>query len=93
MADAAFDTLKFARSLRERATLFQNAAEGFADASAGAMQGEVARHSDVRELELRLEARIEAAGTNTLQWVFGAIGFQTVPSLDGMVALARSMAH
>lgn len=47
MSVVAFDTLKFARSLREKAKLAPEQAEGFADAIAEAMQGDLATKADL----------------------------------------------
>jgi hypothetical protein len=45
--------------------------------------------SDLREVELRLEAKIETAKAEMIKWVFGAIGFQTIVMVDAVVAVAR----
>ncbi len=60
MSVAAFDTLKLARNLRDKAKLTPEQAEGFADAIAEAMQGDLATKADLRETEGRLKAGIEA---------------------------------
>jgi hypothetical protein len=57
MAAIPFDTLKLARSLREKAKFAQEQAEGVA-ALAGAFQDEIATKTDLRELELRLTIKI-----------------------------------
>ena len=56
MTAAAFDTLKFARSLREKAKLTPEQAEGFADAMAEAFQGDVATKGDVLAVRADIEA-------------------------------------
>ena len=100
MAATAFDTLKFARSLRERASLTPEQAEGFADAINEAFKDDVASRSDLRETELRLEAKlretelrleakIEASKAEVIKWLFGVIGFQTLVILGAAIALAR----
>ncbi len=68
MAVAAFDTLRLARSLREKAKLSPEQAEGFADAIAEMMQGDLATKSDIGEFKAdardnraELEARIREA--------------------------------
>lgn len=68
MAVAAFDTLRLARSLREKAKLSPEQAEGFADAMAEMMQGDLATKSDIGEVKAdardnrtELEARIREA--------------------------------
>jgi hypothetical protein len=61
--NAAFDTLKFARALREKAKLTSEQAEGFADAISEAVQNDLSTkadvqtvRSDLREVELALKA-------------------------------------
>ncbi len=49
MTSAAFDTLKLARSLRDRAKFSPEQAEGLADAIAEALQGDLATKADVLE--------------------------------------------
>ena len=53
-----FDTLKLARSLREKAKFAPEQAEGLADALSEAFQNEIATKTDLRELELRLTIKI-----------------------------------
>lgn len=135
-----FDTLKFARALRDKAKLSPEQAEGFADAIAEAIQGDLATKrdiadsntalttdiqgvktslqgeiqgvktslqaeiqsvktslqtevqgvkADVREAELRLEAKIEASKAEIVKWMFGTIGFQTLIILGAVIALTR----
>jgi hypothetical protein len=61
MSAVAFDTLKLARKLRDGAQMSQEQAEGVADALAEAMSGaELATKGDLRELELKIDARFEA---------------------------------
>ena len=50
---------------------------------------ELALRTDLREQELRLEAKIEAAKAEIIKWMFGTIGFQTLIILGAVVALAR----
>ncbi len=58
MVAIPFDTLKLARSLRDKAKFDPEQAEGVADALAEAFQEEVATKTDLRELELRLTIKI-----------------------------------
>ena len=58
MGAVPFDTLKLARSLREKAKFAQEQAEGVADALSDAFQDEIAMKTDLRELELRLTIKI-----------------------------------
>ncbi len=104
---AAFDTLRLARTLRDKAHFTTEQAEGMADAMAEALQGDLATKADlaavrtdiasvrtdlrgeIRETELRLEAKIEATKSDLIKWVVGMIGFQTVVLLGAALALAR----
>jgi hypothetical protein len=92
MAAAAFDTLKLVRALRDKAKFSAEQAEGLADAMAEAMQGDVATKTDLRELELRLKAEIEATKAELIKWMFGTIGFQTLIILGAVITLARIVA-
>lgn len=58
MGAVPFDTLKLARSLREKAKFAQEQAEGVADALSDAFQDEIATKTDLRELELCLTIKI-----------------------------------
>ena len=98
MNAVALDTLKLARSLREKAKLSVEQAEGFADALAEAFQGDLATKGDLRELELRLKAEIESARTQVeavkfdlLKWIVGLIGLQTIAILGALIALTRNL--
>ena len=90
---AAFDTLRLARNLRDKAQFSAEQAEGVADALAEAMQADLATKADLRESELRLEAKIEAIKTDLIKWVVGMIGFQTIVLLGAALALARAVAR
>ena len=48
---------------------------------------------ELRETELRLEAKIEATKADLIKWVVGMIGFQTIVLLGAALALARAVAH
>ena len=62
MTAVAFDTLKLARKLRDTAQMSQVQAEGVADALAEAMSGaELATKGDLRELDLKMTGRFDAA--------------------------------
>lgn len=45
--------------------------------------------SDLREAELRLEARIADSKADIIKWLFGVVGFQTLVILSATVALAH----
>jgi hypothetical protein len=49
----------------------------------------LASKPELRETELRLEAKIEAAKSEVIKWMFGTIGFQTVLILGAVSALAK----
>ncbi|SDM22697.1 hypothetical protein SAMN05216360_101262 [Methylobacterium phyllostachyos] len=80
MAMVAFDTLKFARPLREKAKLSREQAEGSADAMAEALQGDLVRTADLR-------AALAGTRPAIVCWVAGLIGFQT----RAFIALARAL--
>jgi len=108
---ATFDTLRLARTLRDKAHFSAEQAEGMADAIAEVMQSDLATKADVlavrsdltsemkgirgelRETELRLEAKIEATKSDLIRWVVGMIGFQTIVLLGAALALARVVAR
>ncbi len=82
MVATVFDTLKFARTLRDKAKFSPEQAEGVADAMAEALQGDFVTKGDLqsvrsdlraelREVELRLETKIEATKNDLLKWFVG----------------------
>jgi len=89
MTATAFDTLKFVRALREKAHLPTEQAEGFAEAIAEAVQADFATKADLKETELRLEAKVEAAKSDIIKWMFGTIGFQTIVIIGAIVTLMK----
>ncbi len=48
-----------------------------------------ATRADLRETELRLDAKMETFKSDIIKWVFGAIGFQTVVIVGAATTLAR----
>lgn len=90
MSAVAFDTLKFAQNLRDKANFSPSQAEGISQAFSEAIAGQLATPADLINLatkddvsavkdELkRLEGKIEASKSETLRWIVGAIGFQTI---------------
>ena len=88
MSIVAFDTLKFVEKLESGG--FSHAqtrvtAQAFADATSE----QIATKADVKESEMRLEAKIETIKSDLkadiaetkadiLKWMFGTIGFQTL---------------
>jgi predicted amino acid-binding ACT domain protein len=151
MSAVAFDTLKFAQTLRDKAKFTPEQAEGLSEAFAQASADQLATKSDItglrsdlkgdivdlrtelkadiielrtelkadivelrtelkadivelrtelkidiaelrsdlRESELRLETKIETTKADTLKWMFGTIGFQTIVILGAVLALSR----
>ena len=51
MTAVAFDALKFARALREKAKLSPEQAEGFADALVDVLDGNLATKGDIRDVQ------------------------------------------
>jgi hypothetical protein len=89
----AFDTLKFAQTLRDKGRVPQDQAEGIAQAFADALADEMVTKT---YLDGRLEAtkadintRIEATKADILKWMFGTMGFQTIVILGAVLALNR----
>ena len=127
MTAVAFDTLKFARALRDKAKLSPEQAEGLADALVDVFDGNIATkadiqvvRSDIEALKIQTRADIEAlrlttqadidglrletkadieavkgaiasAKVETVRWLVGAIGFQTLAVLGAVVALTRTI--
>ncbi|MGU3406671.1 hypothetical protein [Methylobacterium brachiatum] len=97
MTDVAFDTLNFARALREKAKLSPEQAEGFADALADiqVVRGDIEAlkiqtRADIAALRLTTRADITSANVETLRWLVGAIGFQTLAILGAVITLTRT---
>ncbi len=156
MTAVAFDTLKFARALREKAKLSPEQAEGLADALVDVFDGNLATKADIRDVQaelqivrgdiealkiqtrgdiealrlttqadsdslrqstksdiealrlstkadidsLRLETKadieavkgaIASAKVETVRWLVGAIGFQTLAVLGAVITLTRTL--
>jgi hypothetical protein len=82
MSAVAFDTLKFAQTLRDRAKLTPEQAEGIASAFAEATGDQLVTKD-------YLDSKLESAKSDIVRWLFGAIGFQTLIMLAAVIALAR----
>ena len=98
MTAVAFDTLKFARALREKARLSPEQAEGLADAMVEVLDGNPATKIDVREVRsdieaLRIQTRadIEASRAEMIKRMFGTVGLQTIVIPGALITLARSL--
>ncbi|MBF0462101.1 MAG: DUF1640 domain-containing protein [Magnetococcales bacterium] len=91
----AFDTLAFAKEL-ETAGVPSAHAEAQAKAMAGAFQKmeesrlqELATKGDVREVELRMEAKIEVAKNETIKWMVGLALAQLAMMAGILMTLVR----
>ncbi|MCJ2096062.1 CCDC90 family protein [Methylobacterium sp. J-072] len=98
MTAVAFDTLRFVRTLRDKAKMSSEQAEGLADAIAEAIQNDLATKTDIAAVRtdieaLRLANRADLADTKAelIKWMIGAIGFQALVIVGGIVALARGL--
>ncbi len=148
---AMFDTLKFARALRDGGQFTPEQSERLSDALSDAITGEVVPRADLAATEAKLgrkmddlraelvavetkldrkidvlradldhnvkalradldhnvkelraelkgvgfslEAKFEAAKADTLEWIVGIIGFQSVAIIGAAIVLARILAH
>ena len=104
MTALAFDTLKFAQTLRDKAHFTQEQSEGLASAIADATSDQLATKADIRdlkqemrEMEMRMESKfdskIDALRIDGLKWIIGAIGFQTIVILGAMLSMIRLIGH
>ena len=104
MTTLAFDTLKFAQTLRDKGKFTQEQSEGLAFAIAEATSDQLATksdfrelRSDMREMEVRLEAKIDSKidslRIDGLKWIIGSIGFQTLLILGAVMTLTRFSGH
>jgi hypothetical protein len=77
MATITFDTLKFVTRLKESGLSESQAVaitEAFKEAHG---EAEVATKSDIRELELKFEARMSETKAELVRWIVGAGFLQT----------------
>ena len=89
MTAVAFDTLRFVRTLREKAKLPPEQAEGLADAMAEAFQGDLVTKSDLRLEVSDLRANLAETKSEIIRWVAGLIGFQTLAILGAVFAFVK----
>lgn len=92
MTAIPFDTLKLARTLRDKAHFAPEQAEGVADALADAFQEQIATRadivslkSDVSQLEARMAARLEALELRLAVKMGGML----ILAVGGLAALIR----
>jgi len=100
MTTLAFDTLKFAQTLRDKAKFTQEQSEGLAIAIAVATSDQIATKADIRELkqdmreiEMRLESKIDSLRIDGLKWIVGAVGFQTLIMIGTILSVVRFGVH
>jgi hypothetical protein len=98
MAVVLFDTHAFVKRLTA-VGMPEAQAEVLVDQQAQLIEERLATKSDLaalatkvelRELELRLENKIESVKSEIVRGMFGTIGFQTVIILGAVVALSRT---
>jgi hypothetical protein len=87
MVAVAFDTLKFAQTLRDKAKLTPEQAEGISQAFADATGEQLATKADLSSLATK--ADIAEVKADLMKWMFGAIGFQTLIILGAVLALVK----
>jgi hypothetical protein len=99
MTALAFDTHAFVKRL-VAAGMPEQQAEVLADQQASLIDEKLTTKddlaktertlkADLREAELRLEAKIEAVKSDLVKWMFGTVGFQTLVGIGAVIALAR----
>jgi len=138
MNAVAFDTLKFAQNLRDKANFSPTQAEGISQAFSEAIVGQLATRADLGVLSTkddaaafakatkddmaalakatkddvtdlrnefvafklqtkddfaRLESKIDTSKSETLKWIVGALGFQTVVVIGTVFGLLRLYIH
>ena len=100
-----FDTLKFARTLQGQGTFTEAQSDRLVEALGDVLSSDLATKTDitdvtgrvrdlagqVREAELRLEAKIAEAKADTIKWFFGVVGVQTLAIICSLVALLMSV--
>jgi hypothetical protein len=89
MTAGVIDTLKLARALQDNAHFSVEDAEGAAAAIADAIQSDVATKSDLRLAVGELRTEISEAKHETIKWVAGMIGFQTIAVIGAVIALGH----
>lgn len=92
-----FDTLALASALRDEVGFEQQQAEGFARILSRALVGDRTAKADLRETELRLEAKIEAVKADLLKSILAivvtAATLNVALVLGAMFGLAKLLGH
>jgi hypothetical protein len=99
MASVAFDTLKLAQRL-EASGFPPKQAQDMASAIAETIAESVVTRDylDLRSGEVRAEiaglrSEMLSLNADTLKWIFGAVGLQTLAILGGVAALFKLLGH
>ena len=99
MTSIAFDTLKFARTLRDRAKMSPEQAEGLSDALLEAIQGDIPTKADLKDVEASIDAlrsNIEALRASTKSDIEGvkasieALRASTKSDFEGLKASTKA---
>ena len=90
MTAVTFDTLKFARALQAQGQFTAEQSSSLVDSLGEVLASDLLAKSDLRETELRLEAKIADVKADLVKWLFGAVGVQTLVILGAVFALARA---
>jgi len=98
MSAAAFDTLKFPQTLRDKANFSPAQAEGISEAFSAAITGQLATRTDLANLATkddisRLDSKIEVLRSETGKWIVGAVGFQTLVTVGAVFGLVHFFVH
>lgn len=88
MPSVAFDTLKLARALRDRAGMPHDQAEGAADAIAEAIESDVATKEDLLAMKCNLMLALSETKVEIIKRVAGIVGLQTLAIIGTVLALA-----
>ncbi len=93
MTSIAFDTLKFARTLRDRAKMSPEQAEGLSDALLEAIQGDIPTKADLKDVEASIDAlrsNIEALRAST-KADFEGLRANTKSDIEGVKASIEAL--
>ena len=88
MPSLAFDTLKLAVDLRDKAHFSHVQAEGAAESIADAIEAHVATKEDLRAMKAELLLAITAAQVDIIRKMVAIVGVQTLAIIGTVLALA-----